>query len=99
MQSVRTAPLITLGNGLSIFSTISATIVLIVTTTTFVNELRAEMRMNLATQGQRIDALERETRANAMQGRADREIIWEMRGDIKHLRLMFDKTPPAQPPH
>ena len=98
MPHVRTAPRITLGNLLSIFSTVAATGVMIVTVTGYINEIKAEMRMNLATQGQRIDALERETRATALQGRADREIIWEMRGDIKHLRLMFDKPPPPQPP-
>ena len=99
MQPVRTAPLITLGNALSIITTAIATGVMLVTVTSYIGEIRAEMRITAATQGQRIDVLEQSQKQFAVQDKVDRELLWEIRGDLKHLRLLLDKTSPAQPPH
>ena len=95
MPHVRTAPRITLGNLLSIFSTVAATGVMIVTVTSYIGEIRAEMRITAATQGQRIDVLEQSQKQFAVQDKVDRELLWEIRGDLKHLRLLLDKPLPA----
>lgn len=95
MQPVRTAPLITFGNALSIITTAIATGVMLVTVTNYIDEIRAEMRITAATQGQRINVLEQSQKQFAAQDKVDRELLWEIRGDLKHLRLLLDKPLPA----
>ena len=95
MPHVRTAPLITFGNLLSIFSTVAATGVMIVTVTGYINEIKAETRITAATHAQRINVLEQSQKQFAVQDKVDRELLWEIRGDLKHLRLLLDKPLPA----
>jgi hypothetical protein len=83
---------ITAGNLLSMATTVLAAGGALIAVTVYIGDIRAEMRIADARHDQRLEVLEKEQAAAVAQNKVDREILWEIRGDIKQLKSLFDRA-------
>lgn len=78
---------VTLGNILSIITTVVGVVVAIVTATSAISDIRSEMRIKVTEHETRLIRIE----ADQKQSSLDHDLLIEIRQDLRQLRASFDK--------